>query len=92
MINKTSPVRKEIQSIKPDYLEVKVIPVVGDTLWIGCRREYVVEDVPANLSHGHLIRTLYNDQGHKVESTYLIGITEPSSTLRLLGTAKGPDI
>lgn len=82
--------KREIILEKANYLETDVIPIKGDILFVGCRRELVVEDIPKNSEHGHLIRTAYEEYGESVERTYLVGLREtPLNTLTSLGLFRG---
>lgn len=76
---------------KLDFFETNAIPKEGDVVFVGCRRELVVADVPEAGEHGHLIRTAYkNKDGRCIESTYLVdGQERKDHTLTALGSEQG---
>jgi len=75
---------------QPRFFETKIIPAEGDIVFAGARRELVVEDVPANSEHGHLIRTAYRENNEVVENTYVVKTEErlPHALTRL-GSGRG---
>ncbi len=80
--------KRVIQLNRPRFLETDIIPEVGDIVLDGIREELVVDDVPQNEDHGHLIKTAYRRDGKPIENTYLVE-QRSCYTLTQLGSAEG---